>query len=302
MKKPHILTETEWQALFADERGGMTRRELSVKWDVHANTICRQASARGLLKRQSGAPDHRCAPPGGWPLDRVIPQSLNGMTPRKWGVALDRYLAGEPAASVAADVGCSASSLTSYAYNNRRQKKDVPGAVYRRSGPKPVRLETLADDRIRVSRGTHAFTLSRDDPQATLDELWGLAEQAAEAGEREACQGYLRARNAVRRACGLPPERLGPPGAEAPPPDDEPAGPPLILRDSQMAPAPSPTAWKQAAQKHARPGRSLTIKVRRTPQVIRFTAGGSLAGKLSSMPSSTSASCRLSALRSSSHN
>ncbi|CAN7421651.1 terminase large subunit domain-containing protein [Brevundimonas sp. LjRoot202] len=241
MKKKRILSETEWRALFADERRGMTRRQLSVKWGVHGSTICRQASARGLLKRQSGAPDHRCVPPDGWPLDRVFPQSRAGsMTPRKWGVALDRYLAGEPAASVAADVGCTASSLTSYAYNNRRQKKDVPGAVYRPSGPKPVRLESLPDDRIRVSRGTHAFTLSRDDPQATLDELWSLAEQAAAAGEREACLGYLRARNAVRRACGLPPERIGPPGAEARPPDDDPPAPPLILRDSQIAPGALP--------------------------------------------------------------
>ncbi|WP_332654387.1 DNA-packaging protein [Brevundimonas sp.] len=131
------LTEPEWQALFADEMAGLTRRELSAKYGVHPGTINRQASLRGLLKRQTGAPDQRCIPPGGWPPDRVIPQSRSGMTGRKWDAALDRYLAGEDAAIIEADIGVGPGALTSRAHAVGRQKKQTPGAVRRPTGPKP---------------------------------------------------------------------------------------------------------------------------------------------------------------------
>ena len=109
------LTESEWQALFADEMAGLSRRELSVKYGVHPGTINRQASLRGLLKRQTGAPVQRCIPPGGWPPDRVFPQSRSAMTPRKWDAALDRYHAGEDAAVIEADIGVGPGALTSRA-------------------------------------------------------------------------------------------------------------------------------------------------------------------------------------------
>ena len=225
-----ILSDDQWVALFADEMAGMSRRELAAKYGVHRNTISRQAAERGLQKRVTGAPDQRRVPEGGWPPDRVFPQSPIGMTRRKWDAALDRYLAGEPAAVVAADIGCTVTALTSRAHDDKRQKKDTPGAVYRVSGPRPVSLEDLPDNRLRVRRGTWAFTLSRDDPEATLAELWTLAEQAAQAGEREECLGHLRPQRhpqglrpaararAVRRrtAAGRRPGRAADPAARLP--------------------------------------------------------------------------------------
>ena len=158
-KRP--LTEPQWLALFDDEAAGLTRRQLSAKYGVHPGTINRQASARGLLKRQTGAPDQRCIPPGGWPPDRVIPQSRSGMTGRKWDAALDRYLAGEDAAVIAADIGVRPGAITSRAHKSGRQKKDVPGAVYRLTGPKPVTLEDQPDNRVRLRRGPVAFSSGR---------------------------------------------------------------------------------------------------------------------------------------------
>ena len=79
-----ILSDDEWLALFADEMAGMSRPQLAAKYGVHRNTISRQAAERGLQKRVTGAPDQRRVPEGGWPPDRVFPQSPIGMTRRKW--------------------------------------------------------------------------------------------------------------------------------------------------------------------------------------------------------------------------
>ena len=49
------LSEDTWLALFADEKAGMTRRELSVKYRVHPSTISRHAAERGLRKCDTGA-------------------------------------------------------------------------------------------------------------------------------------------------------------------------------------------------------------------------------------------------------
>lgn len=140
------LTDPEWLALFAEEKAGVPRRKLSAKYGVHPGTINRQASLRGLLKRQTGAPDQRCIPPGGWPPDRVIPQSRSEMTPRKWDAALDRYHAGEDAAVIEADIGVGPGALTSRAHAVGRQKKDVPGSVRRPTGPKPGLWEPDPDE------------------------------------------------------------------------------------------------------------------------------------------------------------
>ena len=135
-----ILSDDQWSALFADEMAGMTRRELGAKYGVHPGTINRQASARGLLKRQTGAPDQRRIPPGGWPPDRVIPQSPNGMTGRKWDAALDRYHAGEDAAAIEADIGSGPGALTSRAHAvGRRRPSGKAGVRLDRTGSPPSR-------------------------------------------------------------------------------------------------------------------------------------------------------------------
>ena len=193
------LTEPEWQALFADEMAGLSRRELGAKYGVHPGTINRQASARGLLKRQTGAPDQRCIPPGGWPPDRVIPQSQSGMTGRKWDAALDRYLAGEDRDVIAADIGVRPGAITSRAHKSGRQKKDVPGAVYRLTGPKPVTLEDQPDNRLRLRRGARAFLLDLTRPEASLADLNALMMEAAGAGDRHEALETLRMLAAARR-------------------------------------------------------------------------------------------------------
>lgn len=108
-----VLSETGWQALFADEMAGMTRRELSAKYGVHRSTISRQATERGLQKRVDRHPRPAPHSRGRLAARPVFPQSPVGMTRRKWDAALDRYLAGEPAAVVAADIGCTVTALTS---------------------------------------------------------------------------------------------------------------------------------------------------------------------------------------------
>lgn len=140
------LSDDQWRALFDDEMAGLTRRELGLKYGLHPGTISRQASICGLLKRQTGAPDHRRIPPGGWPPDRVIPQNPVGMTGREWDAALDRYLAGEDAAVIAADIDVRPGAVTSRAHAVGRQKKQTPGAVRRPTGPKPGAWEPDPDE------------------------------------------------------------------------------------------------------------------------------------------------------------
>ena len=205
-----LLSEDQWLTLFADEKAGMTRRALAAKYGVHPSTISRQASERGLLKRQTGAPDHRCIPPGGWDPDRPIPQSRAGMTGRKWDAALDRYLAGEDAAVVAADIGLRRGDLTARARNCGRQKKDTPGAVYRVPGPKPVIIEHQADNRVRLHHKSRAFLLDLDQPEATFAELTALARECADTGWFMSFAGTATFKNAqnLRDALDVAPRNL----------------------------------------------------------------------------------------------
>ena len=193
------LTEDQWSALFADEMAGVSRRDLGVKYGVHPGTINRQAGQRGLLKRQTGAPDQRRIPPGGWPPDRIIPQSGADMTVRKWDAALDRYLAGEDAAVIEADIGVGPGALTSRAHACGRQKKQTPGAVYRSTGPKPVTVEGVTETRLLVRCKARSFLVDLDRPEATLAELTVLIREAGDNGDRQAVAEYLRMRNRVQR-------------------------------------------------------------------------------------------------------
>ncbi len=137
--------------MFAEEMAGVPRRVLAARYGIHPGTINRQASLRGLLKRQTGAPDQRCKPESGWPDDRVFPKSPVGMTAGRWREAKRRYLAGEPAAEVAAAFGVTEGAITSRCHADGCQKKDTPGAVYRSTGRRragegvlPVDIDPLA--------------------------------------------------------------------------------------------------------------------------------------------------------------
>ena len=233
-----ILSEDQWAALFADERAGLSRRELSAKYGVHPGTINRQASLRGLLKRQTGAPDQRCIPPGGWPPDRIIPQSRSGMTGRKWDAALDRYLAGEDSAVIEADIGVGPGALTSRAHAGGRQKKDTPGAVYRSTGPKPVTVEGVTETRLLVRCKARSFLLDLDRPEATIAELTARIREAGDNGDRQAVADYLRMRHRVQRTLdeGRVPE-------SAPDPHDDAPAAPIELRPSQQPPDGPWSTW-----------------------------------------------------------
>jgi len=265
------LTEPEWQALFADEMAGLSRRELGAKYGVHKGTINRQASARGLLKRQTGAPDQRRIPPGGWPPDRLIPQSQSGMTGRKWDAALDRYLAGEAAAVIEADIGVGPKALTSRAHAVGRQKKDTPGAVYRSTGPKPVTVEGVTETRLLVRCKARSFLLDLDRPEATVAELTALIREAAENGDRQAVADYLRMRNRVQGAL-----REGPAAASAPDPlDGAPAAAPIKLRESQTPPDGPWSTWLFLGGRGA--GKTLAGASWLADQAEALGAGGRLA-------------------------
>lgn len=232
------LTDPEWLALFADEMAGLSRRELSAKYGVHPGTISRQATLRGLQKRNTGAPDQRCIPPGGWPPDRIIPQSQSGMTGRKWDAALDRYLAGEDAAVIAADIGVGPKAVTSRAHAAGRQKKDTPGAVYRSTGPKPVTVEGVTETRLLLRCKARSFLVDLDRPEATLAELTALIREAGENGDRQAVADYLRMRNRVERTLAD-----GPAAVSAPDPDDDAPAAPIQLRESQQPPRGAWSTW-----------------------------------------------------------
>ena len=269
------LAEDTWDALFAEETAGVPRKVLAPKYGVHIGTINRQASLRGLLKRQTGAPDHRCKPPGGWPDDRVIPQSRVGMTVGCWRRAGARYLAGEPAADIAREFGFGENGLYSWAHAEGCQKKDVPGAVFRPTGPKPITLENLPDNRIRLRHRDRAFILDRDDPGAAFETLAAQAAALAAAGEREACASDLRMADLIRRVLIEPERRRR--AAEASDrevADDSPA-PPLILRAAQTPPGGTWSTWLFLGGRGA--GKTLAGASWLADQAERLGAGGRLA-------------------------
>ncbi|MDI1325399.1 MAG: terminase family protein [Brevundimonas sp.] len=140
------LTDDQWDALFEEERAGVPRKVLAVKYGVHTGAINRKASLSGRLKRRTGAPDQRCRPAGGWPDDRV-----------------------------------------------------APGAVFLPAGPKPITLENLPDDRIRLKHRDRAFVLDRKNPRGAVETLLGQAEVSAVEGRREACAADLRMAGLITR-------------------------------------------------------------------------------------------------------
>jgi phage terminase large subunit-like protein len=265
------LSEDQWAALFADERAGLSRRELSAKYGVHPGTINRQASLRGLLKRQTGAPDQRCIPPGGWPPDRIIPQSKSGMTGREWDAALDRYLAGEDSAVIEADIGVGPGALTSRAHAVGRQKKQTPGAVYRSTGPRPVTVEGVTETRLLVRCKARAFLLDLDRPEATIAELTARIREAGDNGDRQAVADYLRMRNRVQRT--LDEGRL--PESAPDPHDDAPAAAPIELRESQRPPDGAWSTWLFLGGRGA--GKTLAGASWLADQAEALGAGGRLA-------------------------
>ncbi len=231
------LTPDEWDALFAEEMAGVPRSVLAVKYGIHTTTINRMASLTGRLKRQSGAPDQRCKPPGGWPDDHVFTQSRVGMTAGGRREAIDRHLAGEPVRDIARDTGLSEGGIYSAAHSEGRQKKDVPGAVFLPTGPKPITLENLPDDRIRLKHRDRAFVLDCKNPGAAVATLRDQSEAWAVEGHREACAADLRMAAFISRML-IGSGRGGPAIAEPPELATAYAGPgdTLELRDAQRPP------------------------------------------------------------------
>ncbi|HYD27283.1 terminase large subunit domain-containing protein [Brevundimonas sp.] len=136
------LTDPEWLALFAEELAGVPRRVLTVKYGVSKSAINVQALKRGLRKRDTGAFDHRCIPPGGWPEHEPLRQNRHDMTPADWRAAARRRLDGECDRVIAADWKVSTGALNNQAAGFHMRKRDVPGAVYRSH----ARRDTAAPD------------------------------------------------------------------------------------------------------------------------------------------------------------
>ena len=136
------LTDPEWLALFAEELAGVARRVLTAKYGVSKSAINVQALKRGLRKRDTGAFDHRCRPPGGWPEHEPLPQNRHDMTPADWRAAARRRLDGECDRAIAADLDVSTGALNNQAAGFNMRKRDVPGAVYRSH----ARRDTAAPD------------------------------------------------------------------------------------------------------------------------------------------------------------
>jgi phage terminase large subunit-like protein len=126
-----LLSNDQWLALFAEELAGVPRRLLAPKYGVKTSTINQQARTRGLIKRLSGAPDHRKRPAGGWPEHEPLTRSPVGMSPARWREALERRLAGEETGAVAADYGVSPGRMVGVAAEMKMRKCDRPNAVYR---------------------------------------------------------------------------------------------------------------------------------------------------------------------------
>lgn len=176
MGRPSKLTEAHWEALFYRDAAGEPRKALAADYGVSVGTICWQARKRRRMKGQvAEAADRRRRPEGGWPDDRVFPQSRSAMTPRRWRQLLARYVAGEPIWVLAGEYGVSEGAICHNAQAGRMRKADWPGAVYQAPGP--------SEDG-RGPRPEMAFTFDRDDPEKTRASLGATMLRAVAEGRR----------------------------------------------------------------------------------------------------------------------
>jgi len=236
------LTDEQWAALWAKELAGARRRDLAVEFGMAVSTIASRAKKEGRLKRDSGAPDHRVRPPGGWPEDEPLKQSPVGMTPRRWVELLTRYQNGERAADLAVEYGVTEPAIHSRARALEMRKKDRADAVRRRTGPPPVIVETLADGTVRIARGAEGFILDPEHPEGAVAALLARADAYARIDDLPGVSRRLHLVALIRRVMmgwrgGRPPGG----GGEDQCGDDPRA--PIALRESQRPPEGAWSTW-----------------------------------------------------------
>jgi phage terminase large subunit-like protein len=268
------LADEQWAALWAREMAGARRRDLAVEFGVAVSTIASRAAKEGRRKRDSGAPDHRVRPPGGWPEDEPLKQSPVDMTPRRWVELLIRYQNGERAAALALEYGVSEPAIHSRARALEMRKKDRADAVRRRTGPPPITVETLADGAVRIACAEEGFILDPDHPEETVAALLARADAHARVDDLPGVSRRLRLVALVRTVLmGEQAGRAAGGGLEEA--FEEACGAPLVLRMSQQPPGGAWSTWLFLGGRGA--GKTLAGASWLADQAEALGAGGRLA-------------------------
>lgn len=240
MGAPSKLSEDQWEALFHRDAAGEARKALAREHGITVGTIAWQAAKRSKQKGQVvGAVDKRRRPPGGWPADRVHPQSRSGMTPARWEILLTRRLAGEATEALAAEYGVHPETIAVQARHRGMRKGDRPEAVFLPRGPAAV-----------AGGAGVAFDFRPHDPAATEASLMAQAGAAAAEGRAADFLTLRRLARAARDLTGRRSEReafvVGS-RCDPPPPHkgegEHAVSPALILQPAQIAPAGDWRTW-----------------------------------------------------------
>lgn len=195
MGKRSRYSDEEWDAVFAREKAGERRADLAREIGVSVSTMNWQARKRGIRRGVTpGWEDRRRRPEGGWAADHVFPQS--GMTPARWAALLERYVAGEARAALAAEHGISEAAITWQAGEQGMRKRDRAEAVYLPRGPAAAAAGSGAAS---AGRAGLAFDWDPAAPEASAARLDELEAAAAREGR---ASDFLTLRR-MRRAAGL---------------------------------------------------------------------------------------------------
>jgi phage terminase large subunit-like protein len=143
MSKPapnRKLTDDQLRALFAREARGERRADLAREAGVSPATLVWHARRLRLRKGDTGAPDHRRRPPGGWPLDHVRPQSPD-LSEADWRAAMVDWLAGQAAAAIGARLNVTPGAVAHQTRIRGLRRKDRVDAA-----PAPRAARPISDD------------------------------------------------------------------------------------------------------------------------------------------------------------
>ena len=164
-------------------------------------------------------------------------QNRLGMGDAEWRAVLERWLAGEPAGPLMAEVGMSVSSLHRNAKALNMRKKDRKDAVRLPKGPPCVVLAPVTGAMVHVICADLAFTFHPDDAGKTVRSMYGRMAEAAAAGREGDYSRLMRMAAGTLRLCGQMRDRVAAMAeSEASAPEPEPAAPPLDLRPAQRPP------------------------------------------------------------------
>ncbi|WP_374513296.1 DNA-packaging protein [Brevundimonas sp.] len=164
-----------------------------------------------------------------------------------WWKAVDRYLAGEPVAAVAAACGVSTSSIFHHARMQGRRKRDL-GVPTLAKGPPPVLIGPAPHPevaRMEVRCAALAFTFDPDDPAGAADAMLAAVVPTAATGAWKLVDWQMKMAGALQRfAAGQwrARSRAAADGVARAAASETPR-PAHVLRDSQRPPAGDWTTW-----------------------------------------------------------